>query len=203
MSPAISFSMFKDKILSGEKAQTIRPLFKNVQMGNTFRGKKVLKHPDKDVIVPRKPRCKVGDTLYLYWKMQSKKVWEDIKNSSEAEKIYRKLFLEWTNSKQNLVEDFSVFSTKRGLRDKPIDIQKESAIMQKQIDGSQLLKVAKCTERFEVEMRRKSAIWWIEGALQTDLAKRDGFKNSTEMFEWFHKKYNLSEPKRFEVIRWK
>ncbi len=43
--PAISFSVFKDKILSGEKTQTIRKLRKNP--------------------------IKVGDRLHLYWHQRS------------------------------------------------------------------------------------------------------------------------------------
>lgn len=43
--PALSFSVFKDKILSGEKRQTIRS---------------VRKHPIKE-----------GDVLYMYWKQRS------------------------------------------------------------------------------------------------------------------------------------
>lgn len=43
--PAISFSVFKDKILSGEKKQTIR--------------------------LPRKNPIKAGDRLYLYWHQRS------------------------------------------------------------------------------------------------------------------------------------
>lgn len=44
--PAISFTMFKDKILSGEKRQTIRKL--------------------------RKRPVMVGDKLYLFWKLRTK-----------------------------------------------------------------------------------------------------------------------------------
>ena len=34
-------------------------------------------------------------------------------------------------------------------------------------------------------------------------AKRNGFKSAENMFEWFDKEYNLSEPKPFWVYRWK
>ncbi len=46
MSPAISFSVFREKLLNGEKRQTIR------------------KH--------RKRPIKIGDVLYLYWHMRRK-----------------------------------------------------------------------------------------------------------------------------------
>jgi hypothetical protein len=36
-----------------------------------------------------------------------------------------------------------------------------------------------------------------------DLAKRDGFKSSEDMFKWFNEQYDLSKPKRFTVYRWK
>jgi len=44
--PLIGFTVFKDKIISGEKRQTIRK--------------------------PRKRPIKVGDTLYLYWHLRQK-----------------------------------------------------------------------------------------------------------------------------------
>jgi len=44
--PIIGFTVFKDKILNGEKRQTIRKA--------------------------RKIPIKVGDTLYLYWKLKTK-----------------------------------------------------------------------------------------------------------------------------------
>jgi len=44
--PLIGFTVFKDKILSGEKRQTIRPM--------------------------RKYPIKMGDRLYLYWKLRTK-----------------------------------------------------------------------------------------------------------------------------------
>jgi len=44
--PAISFSVFKGKLLSGEKCQTIRK--------------------------PRKRPLKVGDVLHVFWKMRTK-----------------------------------------------------------------------------------------------------------------------------------
>lgn len=44
--PAISFSLFKEKLLSGEKCQTIRK--------------------------PRKKPLKVGDVLHMFWKMRTK-----------------------------------------------------------------------------------------------------------------------------------
>ena len=45
--PAISFSAFKGKLLSGEKCQTIRR--------------------------PRKRPLKVGDVLHVFWRMRTKK----------------------------------------------------------------------------------------------------------------------------------
>ncbi len=68
----IGFTVFKDKILSGEKCQTIR--------------------------LPRKKPLKKGETLYLYWKLRTKeceflmkvncsevviKKWKDIKGDLE------------------------------------------------------------------------------------------------------------------------
>lgn len=36
-----------------------------------------------------------------------------------------------------------------------------------------------------------------------ELAKRDGFKDSTEMFKWIHENYDLSTEKVFWVYRWR
>ncbi|RLF33714.1 MAG: hypothetical protein DRN08_05285, partial [Thermoplasmata archaeon] len=44
--PIIGFTLFRDKIIKGEKTQTIRR--------------------------PRKRKIKVGDTLYLWWKPRTK-----------------------------------------------------------------------------------------------------------------------------------
>jgi len=44
--PLLGFSVFKNKLLSGEKTQTIRR--------------------------PRKQPIKVDDTLYIYWKLRTK-----------------------------------------------------------------------------------------------------------------------------------
>jgi len=54
--PALSFSVFKDKILSGAKRQTIRS---------------VRKHPVKE-----------NDTLYMYWKQRSPKEKEKLGEST-------------------------------------------------------------------------------------------------------------------------
>jgi len=34
------------------------------------------------------------------------------------------------------------------------------------------------------------------------LARRDGFKNSYELFRWFDAQYCLNKPKEFRVISW-
>jgi len=41
----------------------------------------------------------------------------------------------------------------------------------------------------------------IETGFMQDLAKRDGFKSTEEMFQWFDKRYDLSTSKRFAVYR--
>ena len=69
MSPVISFSLFKDKLLSGEKCQTIRK--------------------------PRKRPLKVGDILYVYWKLRTKE--REFLGTTRIVKIERKKLWQITN----------------------------------------------------------------------------------------------------------
>lgn len=75
--PALSFSVFKDKILSGAKRQTIRS---------------VRKHPIKE-----------GDVLYMYWKQRSPKEKEKLGESkclktSDIEIYKDEVFVKDSNS---------------------------------------------------------------------------------------------------------
>jgi len=58
----------------------------------------------------------------------------------------------------------------------------------------QLLKIAKCTEEFVKPWAMLRDSW--------DVATRDGFKNPSEMQEWFMKKHNPDADTLFQVIRW-
>jgi hypothetical protein len=58
-----------------------------------------------------------------------------------------------------------------------------------------LLRVEKCLEAFTKP--------WGSLKFSEDMAKRDGFKSSGEMREWFNKTYrSLDDEELFDVIRW-
>jgi len=71
---------------------------------------------------------------------------------------------------------------------------------------------AKITEVFKIEIGRNTdglKLYWvkIDKILQQadfieDLAKKDGFKTSEHMFNWFDERYKLNRPKPFWVYRW-
>ena len=59
----------------------------------------------------------------------------------------------------------------------------------------ELLRVEKCVETFTKP--------WGMLKVSEEIAKRDGFKSSTEMREWFNKTHHLPDDKDlFDVIRW-
>lgn len=72
----------------------------------------------------------------------------------------------------------------------------------------------KVTDVFEVELRiitgsggrvAKAILTKREDVLNgnhNEFAQRDGFKDAEEMFDWFHKAYDLSTPRRFATYRW-
>jgi hypothetical protein len=58
-----------------------------------------------------------------------------------------------------------------------------------------LLRLEKCVETFTKP--------WGVLKLSDDIAKRDGFKSSEEMREWFSETHHLPDDKElFDVIRW-
>ena len=74
-------------------------------------------------------------------------------------------------------------------------------------DGTTFFKkklgIVEITEVFKIEMWTGNDVPLITGYKLKGtykLARRDGFK---DLFNWFHKKYDLSEPKQFWVYRWK
>lgn len=85
----------------------------------------------------------------------------------------------------------------------------------KQLVGfNKLLGTAKITEVFKVEMHKyldgdRNTIKYFtlrpyHGTLDdSDLAKRDGFKDKYQMFNVIDKMYDLENPKKFWIYRWK
>jgi len=75
------------------------------------------------------------------------------------------------------------------------------------------LGVVEITEVFQIEIRKigecqfryvHSEHWWSqEGGRALELAESDGFKSAKDMFKYFDKQYDLSEPRKFWVYRWR
>ncbi len=68
------------------------------------------------------------------------------------------------------------------------------------------------TEVFKIKMSKYTIISYefgsnvkllLDNFSREELAKRETFKSVEEMFTYFHKNYDLSEPREFWVYRWK
>jgi len=69
------------------------------------------------------------------------------------------------------------------------------------------------TEVFKIEIGRDTEAlkpYWVnigkilqQADFVEDLPKKDGFRTSGHMFEWFNERYNLTRPKPFWVYRWR
>ena len=162
--PALSFKVFKEKLLSGEKRQTIRPI--------------------------RKRSFKVGDKLVLYWKQRTKKC---CGSCLHFKILKNQTYDYWCNCKKFGFTD----------RDRCDDLCR---------DYNHKIGVFTCTIAEIIELSiddgdpTKWHINWItpHGIFDSadNLAIKDGFSCAEQMFEWFDKEHDLSEPKRFQVIRW-
>lgn len=77
---------------------------------------------------------------------------------------------------------------------------------------------AMITDIFEIEMLKriegqigstsvvrftlKGGFAYYMGEKLEELAKKDGFRDSNQMFRWFDEKYDLKDSKKFEVRQW-
>lgn len=209
----LSFSCVEklDKLLAKECAQTIRPLFdtsKNKYEKTEFTERRrilqcncgfkttidSLAINDKSILemhdrVHYKPRLRVGDKVKLYWKMRSK----------------AKQFC--TVCGVGLIEEPNEIFGGRFACNCIHDVSKE-------LWFGKLLGTGEITEVFPVEMGKNTIGYYanimagnaypITRREETEkLARKDGFKSADEMFAWFGKRYDLSQPKRFAVYRWK
>jgi hypothetical protein len=197
--PALSFSevRFVRAILEGRKTQSIRPLFCNLCP------KKIIKngvHWGTEVTYKHgkhKPRLKKGDIVKCYFKQRStpKDSWFCLECGKIAE----------LEELENLDETWICPDHKL-------------------IGGAfpKHFATVKITDVFEIEMGKKKVIIYGTGEKveywdwnRTDLyncyvkfsdkyinfPKKDGFKDAKEMFNWFHKKHDLSEPRKFAVYK--
>jgi len=195
----ISFSevRFTRDILLGKKTQTIRPLWKGFRLplgGMTSK-------EDVELIL-KKPIHKVGDKVKLVYKQRGypSDMWfcgtcGKTKYSGELQPdgtIKIKSFHVECNCGTR--EDFPKHFATAEITD-VFEIEMENAgttILREKIIPIQQIRVLHKTE----------PIYKFDNF--PDLfAKADGFKNFEDMFQWFDKAYDLSQPKRFAVYRWK
>lgn len=203
--PAISFSAIEilPALLDKTKTQTIRPL--NIDDTKPIGKIREAKVNDEGIEVTatynpsyKKPYLKVGDIVTLYWKMRSKAKW----------------FCKWCGNPADDTE----LKLMNGSKIIATGTHCISCRLSGNIAFPKLLGKVRIIEVFEIEMGwietftefyvviksdediAKRYKTWME--LSTDLAKRDGFKSAEEMFAYFDKNYDLSQPKRFVVYRW-
>ena len=138
----------------------------------------------KPIVVETKPRLKVGDEVKLYWEQTSKaktfcsvgghEIRDGAFTCTCVFPISKPLWFDKLLGKCKIVEVFEITMILGGSsKDTPIYFKGES----------------------------KHGIYYGSEEME-DLAKRDGFKSAKEMFEWFDKTYDLSQPRRFAVYRW-
>jgi len=181
----ISFSAVEilPALLNKTKTQTIRPAWKYVKVLDT----------GYEAIREKPARFKVGDKVKLVWKQRSPK------NS-------------WFCSICGRQQVPLIDSSHTPMHPHLFHYMNPNKTMFHKILGT-----ATITEVFKIEMRQEGKRYWViypsdipsvNGIAKIDeenseLAKRDGFKSAKEMFKWFNKHYDLSQPKSFWVYRWK
>ena len=119
------------------------------------------------------PKFKVGDRVQLVWNEESEYEW----------------FRKKDGSSYMMMDDEKMFH--------------------------KILGQVEITEVFEIEMGVGGVGFYVlKGNAQVEygdlglrknitLSKRDGFKSAKDMFNYFDKNYDLSNPKKFLVYRWK
>ncbi len=200
---AISFSVLKilSSLLDKSKTQTIRPAWNTKEP--LIRSRTVPWGDIKQAIFNKPPRFKVGDKVKLYWKQRSKYQW----------------FCKWCGDALVPDEDSLMTcndclnSIDRDVLNKYEMCQRRGQTIPKAIIFNKLLGTAEITEVFEIEMHftpfenmGKACIIKMKDSLFSDRAKiaeLDGFKDTVSMFKVLDKIYDLKEPKKFYVYRWK
>jgi len=208
---AISFSVFKSKLLDGSKTQTIREWKPNTNIRLVKALGKSAKRNLEMEFIKECSRIWVGTPLQIYWKQRSKKVYQCV-----------------------ICGEQRGHSFKKGQSEKMHCRGCGNYDSHSQIDGSEKLFDAVCKHTHLIKIWKDEngfhmgdefgeyKIGWINC-----LAKRDGFEDqlaykeieitatdliketeiniptaAENMFAWFDKKYDLTEPKVFQVIRW-
>ncbi len=141
-------------------------------------------------------RFKVGDQVELYWMQRSKDDW----------------FCKQCGNAHDLIKS----DREIGTSIEPYCMTCKDYVW----DFNKLLGTAEITEVFKIEMNNESAHTAVGGHDGYDtfylmpgyklyektikeFAKASGFPSAKEMFAYFDKKYDLTNPKQFWVYRWK
>lgn len=206
----ISFSevRFVRAILEGKKTQTIRPLFgkSNKKWTETFTPSPFLEMMDDMKIkqpIIKKPRFKVGESAKLMFKQRStpKDSWFCLKcgdsiaagidvDGKPAGQI-------WCINCNRSREQNEIFPKHFATA----SIESVFEIEMWKLDDDYVSVALGGSIRMVYNNQPENNLNPTE---LEKLAKRDGFNSAKEMFNWFHKKYNLSKsPKRFAVYRWR
>ena len=129
-------------------------------------------------IIEKQPKYKAGDKVPLVWKFEE--------------------------------EGSVIYCCECGKQIKRLDEDHTSSCGMEYETFNKNLGTVIITEVFEIEIGRTKinptlkSPYWIEGLDSIeDLAKRDGFKSVKKLFKYFNKNYDLSEPRKFWVYRWK
>jgi len=198
---AISFSVFKDSLLSGEKRQTIRK--------------------------PRKNPIKVGGKLQIYWKQRQRKIYHHhcpSCGSFEGGWVEEKVAVcEKCCSPCLICCDGSI--------DDHHQVDGSEKLFDAVCTNTWLIEMQYNPHKEGGYLIKWGSLYFTEKSKEIeDLAKSDGFESewngdyyeetnkpnlkmvqagisckktaAQKMFEWFDEHYYLSEPKVFQVIRW-
>lgn len=180
-------------LLNRSKTQTIRPAWLGQVATIMIHDNDEPPRKETHYEMEKKPRFKVGEKVQLMWKQRSKSFafckfcgrgWKDFKNREDKY---------WRTKCCDVVVNCGDF-----------------CFIDKKIGEVEI------TEVFEIEIRKdqnslhtsptRYSIWSSNGLYNhasIPMAKADGFKTYQDFFAWFDKAYDLTEPKKFHVYRWK
>ena len=169
-------------LLNKTKKQTIRPAWKKPEFvsGISVNGSPKYDSNCEDPIIEKPARFSVGEQITLMWKQRSK---------------------------------FKYFCPKCGTgiyscggHFSPRRCCKNDKFFPKVIGEAVITEVFRIKMGYMIIEDGKTKQGYIDTNFKVDnktLAKMDGFKSATAMFNWFNKRYNLSRPKPFWAYRWK
>ena len=177
-------------LLDKNKTQTIRSAWEELNCERASINSESL----KPILMPKSARFKVGDKIKLFWNQRSK---------------YRYFCRKCGNGvapSKNIHMSHSILES--GF---PMSCKKCKWCSQEFFPSESFNKhlgTGIVTEVFKIEMCYNDTESWIDSGFpekvtKGDLAKRDGFSSSEQMFSVLDKMYDLSQAKQFYVYRWR